>query len=71
MPQIWGFPGGLDVKNLPTNAGDARDMGLPLGLGRCPGVGNGNCSIILAWKVPWTEESGGLQSMRSQRVGHD
>ena len=26
---------------------------------------------ILAWKIPWTEESGGLQSMGSQRVGHD
>ena len=26
---------------------------------------------ILAWKVPWTEEPGGLQSMGSQRVGHD
>ena len=28
-------------------------------------------SSILAWKIPWTEEPGGLQSMRSQRVGHD
>ena len=28
-------------------------------------------SIILAWRVPWTEEPGGLQSMGSQRVGHD
>ena len=28
-------------------------------------------SSILAWKMPWTEEPGGLQSMRSQRVGHD
>ena len=28
-------------------------------------------SNILAWKIPWTEESGGLQSMGSQRVGHD
>ena len=28
-------------------------------------------SSILAWKVPWTEEPGGLQSMGSQRVGHD
>ena len=28
-------------------------------------------SSILAWKIPWTEESGGLQSMGSQRVGHD
>ena len=26
---------------------------------------------ILAWTVPWTEEPGGLQSMGSQRVGHD
>ena len=29
-----------------------------------------HCSI-LAWKVPWTEEPGGLQSMGSQRAGHD
>ena len=28
-------------------------------------------SRILAWKIPWTEEPGGLQSMGSQRVGHD
>ena len=28
-----------------------------------------HCSI-LTWKIPWTEESGGLQSMGSQRVGH-
>ena len=28
-------------------------------------------SSILAWKIPWTEKSGGLQSMGSQRVGHD
>ena len=28
-------------------------------------------SSILAWRIPWTEESGGLQSMGSQRVGHD
>ena len=29
-----------------------------------------HCSV-LAWRIPWTEESGGLQSMGSQRVGHD
>ena len=29
------------------------------------------CSSILAWKTPWTEEPGGLQSKVSQRVGHD
>ena len=28
-------------------------------------------SSILAWKIPWTEEPGRLQSMVSQRVGHD
>ena len=28
-------------------------------------------SSILAWKIPWTEEPGGLQSMVSQRIGHD
>jgi len=27
-------------------------------------------SSILAWRIPWTEESGGLQSLGSQRVGH-
>ena len=29
------------------------------------------CSSILAWQIPWTEEPGRLQSMGSQRVGHD
>jgi len=28
-------------------------------------------SSILTWRIPWTEEPGGLQSMRFQRVGHD
>ena len=28
-------------------------------------------SSVLAWRIPWTEESGGLQSTGSQRVGHD
>ena len=29
------------------------------------------CSSTLAWKIPWMEKPGGLQSMGSQRVGHD
>ena len=37
-----GFPGGIVVKNPPAKAGDARNMGLILGLGRFPGIGNGN-----------------------------
>ena len=37
-----GFPGGSVVKNRPVTAGVAGDLGLIPGLGRCPGVGNGN-----------------------------
>ena len=66
-----GFPDGTVVKNLPAKAGDKRDRGSILGLGRSPGGGNGNHSSILAWKIPWTGEPGGLQSMGSQKVRHD
>ena len=55
-----GFPGGSVVKNPPANA---KHPGLIPGLGRFPGEGNGNHSSILAWKIPWTEELGRLQSM--------
>ena len=55
----------LSGNSLPANAGD---VGLIPGLGRSPGGGNGNHSSILAYKIPWTEEPGGLQSMGSQRV---
>ena len=37
-----GFPGGTAVKNMPANAGDARDVGSIPGSGRSPGGGNGN-----------------------------
>ena len=33
--------------------------------------GTATCSSTLAWRIPWTEEPLGLQSMGSQRVGHD
>ena len=36
------FPGGTVVNNLPANAGDTREAGLIPGLGRSPGLGNGN-----------------------------
>ena len=65
------FPGGAVVKNPPANAGDARNIGLSPGSGGSPGVGNATHSGILAWKIPWTEEPGGLQSMGAQRVGHN
>ena len=66
-----GSPGGSVVKNLPANAGDTGDAGLIPGLERSPGVGNGTHSSTLAWKIPWAEKPGGLQSMGSQRVRHD
>ena len=49
----------------------ARDLGLIPGSGRSPREGNGNPSSILAWRIPWMEEPGRLQSMGSRRVGHD
>ena len=66
-----GFPGGAVVKNLPANAGDTKDAGLIHGSGRSPGVGNGNPLQHSCWKIPRTEEPGGLLSMGSQRVRHD
>ena len=51
------------VKNLPANAGD---VGLIPGLRRSPREGNDTHSSILAWRIPWTEEPGGLQSMALQ-----
>ena len=47
------------VKNSPANVGDARDMGLILGLGRSSGVGMATHSSVLAWTIPRTEELGG------------
>ena len=62
----------LVVKNPPTNAGDIRDVGLIPGSGRSPGGGAVAAqSSILAWRIPRTEEPGGLQSMGLQSVGHD
>ena len=48
---------------------NAGDMDLIPGSGRSPGGGNG--SSILAGKIPWTQEPGGLHSIGLQRVGHD
>ena len=53
------FPNDLALRNLPANAGDARDKEMT------------THSSVLAWRIPWTEEPGGLQSMDSQRVGHN
>ena len=56
------------VKNLPT----MQETG-GRSLGREDALENemATRSSILAWRIPWTEEPGGLQSMGSQRVGHN
>ena len=62
-----GFPGGSAVKNPPAMQGTwvrSRGQEDPLKKGMAAH------SSILAWRIPWTEEPGGLQSMESQRVGH-
>ena len=56
------------VKNLPA-IGETRV--LSLGQEDPLEEGMATPSSILAWRIPQTEEPGGLQSMRSQRVGHD
>ena len=58
-----GFPGGSVVKNPPPNTGDAAEIP---GSKRSPGVKIATHFSILTWKVPWSEEPGGLQSMGSQ-----
>ena len=63
-----GFPSGSVVKNPP-----AMQETQVQSLGREDPLEEGMAthSSILAWIIPWTEESGGLQSIGSQRVGHD
>ena len=53
------------VKNLPASAGDIRDASSSLGWEDPLEEGLGTHSSILVWRIPWTEESGGLHS-----IGH-
>ena len=50
----------LVVKTLPANAGNARDLSLIPRSGRSPEGGHATHSSILAQRIPWTEEPGGL-----------
>ena len=51
------FPGGSDGKEFPCNAGDPGSIP---GLGRSPEEGMATHSSVLVWRIPWTEEPGGL-----------
>ena len=65
-----GFSDGSDGKEFACNVGDPS---LIPGSGRSDPLEKGMAthSSILSWRIPWTEEPGMLQSMRSQRVEHD
>ena len=59
------------VKNLSTNAGDIRDMGLSPLSGRSSAEEHGNPLYYSSLENPMDKEPGGLQFIVSQRVGHD
>ena len=62
MYMFVGFPGGSDGEESVYNAGY-----LVLSLGREDPLAKG----MVAWRIPWTEEPGGLQSIGLQRIGHN
>ena len=68
MGQARDFPVAQMVKNLPAKQDtQVRSLGLEGTLEK----GMAIHSSSLAWRIPWTEEPDGLQSVGSQRVGHD
>ena len=67
--KTWhGLPLWLNGKESACNAGNPGSI---LGSGRSPGEGNGNLLQYSCWRIPWTEELGGVQSMGLQRVRHN
>ena len=65
---MLGLPWWLSSNEHACNAGDSfRSLGWKDPLEE----GWATHSSVLVWRIPWTEEPGGLQSLRSQRIGHD
>ena len=62
--------GALVVKNLPANAGDIETWVQSLGQKDPLEEGMATGSSILAWRIPWTGEAGGLKSIGSQSQTH-
>ena len=66
-----GFLGGSDGKESTCNAGDSGSIP---GLGQSPGEEGGSTgknSSVLTWRIPWTEEPGGLEPTGSKTAGHN
>ena len=70
-PYAWASQAALVLKNPPASAGAARDAGPSPGREEPLEEGMAAHSSVPAWRIPWTEESAGLQSMESPRAGHD
>ena len=68
LSSILGSHGGSEGKESASSTGD---LGSILGSGISLENGMATHSNILAWRIPWTEEPGGLQSTGSQKVRHD
>ena len=67
-----GFPGGAGGKEPVCQCRRHKRLGFDPWVGKIPlEEGMATHSSILAWRIPWTEEYGRLQSIGSQRVGHD
>ena len=66
-----GLPQWLSGKEFTCNAGDGKTQVRSLGGEEPLEEGMATHSSILNWRILWTEETGGLQSMGLQRVGHD
>ena len=65
---MWGFPGGTSNKEPACQCMKIPSWGLEDPLEQEMAT---HSSIFFAWRIPWTEEPGGLQSTGSQRVRHD
>ena len=68
---VGGFPDGSAVKNLPAMQETLKRQVRSLGQEDALEEGMATHSSILAWRTPWTEEPGGLQSTVSQGVRHN
>ena len=66
ITSLWASQVAQVAKNPPVNAGDMGSIPIP-GSRKSPGEENGNPFQYSHWKIPWTEEPGGLQSIGSQK----
>ena len=71
VTQAWGFPSDTVITNPPIMQKTPETQVRSLGQEDLLQEEMATHSCILAWEIPWTEESGGLQSMGLVRVGHN